>query len=345
MEVTIETGQGIIDIVSDGFVYCLKIRKLVLVECWDALPTTARYYAGTLDYERVIMHFNEVLINGGDEDIFHTVAGFLDLFSPGTYTIEIDRNIGPRFNLHTQYTKTNNGIFVYGAHGDAYIGDLMFTQDPSNINKERVAEYEQLIADGLRPKAVVFRANFEHSGVTIWSPDQTSSYILDGHHKLLAYQNLKIQPELVIITREVVDNEQGCHDQENLFFDYEHLLSDEIKQEIIGYAPKMIVGNSAYALQYNQLLDSAIRMSGRIAPPIWTLFKEALLSGEKDKIEWAKTRLDNLGKKQFEQSPLWVVGEKILYTDEHPNGVYESLTIRSQADFKNWIESLIAVKE
>ena len=190
----------------------------------------------------------------------------------------------------------------------------------------------------IRPKAVVFRAAFKEDR---WGPDMTSMYILDGHHKLLAYQNLKIAPELVIITKEISVHQQPFQEQEYLYFEYEHLLTHNLKQQIIYCMPKMILGHTDHASQYNHHLDIALSKATNIGPSMWNLFKEALLSGEKDKIDWANRRLDSLGKRSFEQSPIWIA-VKIIFTDKQPQGIYEWLRIGSQAEFDNWVESLSA---
>ncbi|WP_343670318.1 hypothetical protein [Chitinophaga sp.] len=66
------------------------------------------------------------------------------------------------------------------------------TQPESQINKERVRYFENKISNGERPFVITLRSCFE---------DIVSAYyVLDGHHKLLAYQNLKVSPPVAEIT-------------------------------------------------------------------------------------------------------------------------------------------------
>ena len=68
------------------------------------------------------------------------------------------------------------------------------TQPYNIINQERVSYFETQIAGGERPLVIIMYAK-------ISGKDYDSSYyVLDGHHKLLAYQKLGVYPPLAIIT-------------------------------------------------------------------------------------------------------------------------------------------------
>ena len=77
-----------------------------------------------------------------------------------------------------------------------YDGDESFyaTQPRAIINEERVKYFEELIDAGERPFAIIMCAGNGY-------PDVGSHfYILDGHHKLLAYQKKNVYPSLAVIT-------------------------------------------------------------------------------------------------------------------------------------------------
>lgn len=77
-----------------------------------------------------------------------------------------------------------------------YTGDESFyaTQPFEKINQNRVKYFEEKIKNGERPFAILFNACLEPSDYN------SSYYILDGHHKLLAYQNLGQYPPIALIT-------------------------------------------------------------------------------------------------------------------------------------------------
>jgi antitoxin component YwqK of YwqJK toxin-antitoxin module len=66
------------------------------------------------------------------------------------------------------------------------------TQPLDSIDIERVKYFENLIRKGERPFAILVNA---HRGEC-----QSAYYIIDGHHKLLAYRNLKINPPVALLT-------------------------------------------------------------------------------------------------------------------------------------------------
>ena len=97
-------------------------------------------------------------------------------------------------------TYTTNGFYEGG-------DDKLFiaTQPKSEIDEERVKYFEGQILEGERPFAIILNSHFhqlitnnDHS-VSNYSLE-SDNYVLDGHHKLLAYQNLKITPSIVEIT-------------------------------------------------------------------------------------------------------------------------------------------------
>jgi antitoxin component YwqK of YwqJK toxin-antitoxin module len=65
-----------------------------------------------------------------------------------------------------------------------------FPKDKIDLN--RVAYYENEIKKGKRPFATLISSYFHYVGLL------PSYYVLDGHHKLMAYKNLKIYPPLAI---------------------------------------------------------------------------------------------------------------------------------------------------
>lgn len=73
------------------------------------------------------------------------------------------------------------------------------TQQESDLDNERVKYYEKLIKEGKRPYCVVFNNS---------TNDSNNHYLIDGHHKLKAYQNLKSNPRVLEVTQ--------CFDKEDI---------------------------------------------------------------------------------------------------------------------------------
>lgn len=67
------------------------------------------------------------------------------------------------------------------------------TQPLSAIDHERVDYFEKLIANNVRPLVIIMDATWPRADF------HSPYYVLDGHHKLLAYQKLNIYPPLAVI--------------------------------------------------------------------------------------------------------------------------------------------------
>ena len=82
---------------------------------------------------------------------------------------------------------------------DAYDYHVVCTQHQSYLNRSRISFYEREIKKGNRPPIFVYQSLHN-----IY--DSTGSFLIDGHHKLKAYENLSINPSVI----EVVEY---CKDQ------------------------------------------------------------------------------------------------------------------------------------
>ena len=71
---------------------------------------------------------------------------------------------------------------------------LYATQPIENIDQSRVEYFRNIIKNGERPFAIIFNAYFDQKDY------DSSNFILDGHHKLIAYEKLGIYPPLVTIS-------------------------------------------------------------------------------------------------------------------------------------------------
>ncbi|MGB5928676.1 MAG: hypothetical protein WBH03_10905 [Cyclobacteriaceae bacterium] len=73
------------------------------------------------------------------------------------------------------------------------------TESKSNIDLKRVEYFEEVLKSGKRPFAIIFTSEFfPNDGEADWISEK---FIIDGHHKLIAYANLKIYPAIALITK------------------------------------------------------------------------------------------------------------------------------------------------
>ncbi|MNJ91880.1 hypothetical protein D3C87_95350 [compost metagenome] len=338
MVFNVENGKNVIDILSDGFVTCLKIKKPVAVDWPDCDGSCGRYFSFFPHGERMTERFNETMITGEDSRILEVMCDFMELFTSGEYTVYIDRWKKESLYLHRDLlsNRLNN---YYNPLGD----NLMFTQRYSEINPERVKEYEAMILSGLRPKAVIFEAVFEDIEMYKGSQSVTSvdspQYILDGHHKLLAYRNLGITPEFVRISKERTGKDE-YEKNINLYFEYEYLLTNDGRQHIISHTPKLLTDDSPDTKRYNRQFDLYLQISNSIETDVLELFKKALDDGGEEKKEWLLAKLRILRERNFPGRKVWLYYYEKNWNRPAWNGMY----ITSQAEFDAWIPKMFGIR-
>lgn len=87
---------------------------------------------------------------------------------------------------------------------------LFATRPKKSLDAERIKHFESKIKEGERPFALVMSADYSEADL------DSAHYILDGHHKLAAYQNLKIYPPIAFITRQINAQDKNQFDLEML---------------------------------------------------------------------------------------------------------------------------------
>lgn len=84
------------------------------------------------------------------------------------------------------------------------------TQPLENIDQNRVEYFQEKINNGERPFAIIFNSEIASGEFDSYY------YILDGHHKLMAYKNLGLYPPIAIITHLPKSIEETEFDMEKL---------------------------------------------------------------------------------------------------------------------------------
>ncbi|HEX2627842.1 MAG TPA: hypothetical protein VHM26_02480 [Chitinophagaceae bacterium] len=125
-------------------------------------------------------------------------------------------------------------IMMYTTHGFYEATDAVFiaTEDADSINPKRIKYFEEKIAKGERPFPIIFQSYFAGDENSIYYEGlHSDDYVLDGHHKLLAYANLKIQPPLAVITHLPKTRMEAAFNKE------------ELKQALYPWQYDHIIGN------------------------------------------------------------------------------------------------------
>ncbi len=250
-EIEVSQGAGIIEIVHDGFLTYVKFIRPSAILWPDCEGSVGEYLVikdcPVQERKELLDRFTEAFNSGKKDLIFSCIESFLNLFANGTYRVEVceswleyeifyntrlDSSHPVLFDWAKNYLATSDIQWCtegFHAYQEAYI----FTQPFEKIDPARVLYYEKKIAEGERPTVVVL------SALHNWRPrysesvyaQYTHGFVIDGHHKLIAYRNQKIAPEVVRIVK-VVDalknTDDALEETKELLFagQIEHILKN-----------------------------------------------------------------------------------------------------------------------
>lgn len=234
MKTQVTQGQNIIKILSDDFASCLVIEKVLTVNWPDCRGSIGEYYSisnyPNEEREKLTVELNDVLINGDEEKILNSIKTFLNLFTNGEYKIcfdDLSRKTSSFFcENQVEYSEAVPENERFSGWLYPYKDRCFFYTIPrENINLERIDFYTNLINNGIRPKIIVFES------YKIDTSEYSSSYIIDGHHKLEAYLKLGIDIPSVSILKLEIENNQTQELLKSVHpilkdFEFNHLLKN-----------------------------------------------------------------------------------------------------------------------
>jgi hypothetical protein len=340
--VEVKNGETIIDIITDGFVTALIIEKAVAAHWPDCGGSVGDYYSVSVhDYEKqkeLTNGVNNAMMDGSDKKIFNAIETFINLFANGKYSVVIGMiNLGNAEIAHDQsmtysYPVDENDRFTYQTYPSFDQDDFLFSRSISTIDKNRVAQYVNLIAGGLRPKVIAFQGyDYEQSG--------TPYYIIDGHHKLLAYMQLNINAPCVFISKTQTADQQHKNITPQLisFLKPAELRHVFLKNGNIDDA-KIFMRS-----EMTSYLDKLLETEKDINLSLTRLLYNTYNSTEKNIADWARSRLPILFKNKYQGK-----GQTLYYKtldDDKKYTCYRSLPINSRNDFYLWKKIYLEDKE
>lgn len=348
----IENSNNIIRIRFDGFLSCLYIKKPRAVDWPDHGGSVARYFASLPlnKWDKELQNEIESRVSKVQSIDELKDSGFLDLLETGEYEFEVYEDQPTSLIYNTNLYNSNETIHRWtkkqlGDHRGAkpyflnsfypYGLQLMFTQPFESLNQERIRHYEKEIKKGERPVAIAIRVMIGKQESEDSYQDTTynsTKYILDGHHKLVAYQNLGIKPTFILINR----RNNGTTNE------YDESSLPDLKPYLLYFQVEHIVNNGLESMRISpkltKFVDEFINDAPRIEDNlIRSLHRSVHFNGyESDPVkkEWFKERL-NLMIDRIENRNRGLYLD--YYTSKHPVRRYDKV--------KNWKEVLELMKE
>lgn len=332
-QIEIIRGESIIDIISNGFINALVIDIAVAAHWPNCGGSVGEYYSVSLnDYDKqkeLTANLNKVLISGSDSQVFEAIATFLNLFTNGNYNValsEIDLNtseIARDGVLICNDDAAEENKFTYWTYPSCDEMHL-FTRSVNTIDQDRVAYYADLIANGERPKVVVY-SNFNNL-----EDDETPHYIIDGHHKLLAYEQLRINIPCVYISKNISTELSRKNIAPQLLsvlkpVEMMHVLQED--DNIKDIETYMMPDITFY-------VDKILTEKKTIGSKIITVLYNAYHSKVEVQKNWAEERFVTLSKNENQGK-----GQTLYYKVQDPGQnciCYHQLFIENNGDFMVW---------
>jgi hypothetical protein len=334
MKITINDGQNIIRNLTDGSLSALIIYKPLAVYWPDYTGSIGEYYAvsnfSNEKRKQLTVGLDTVLIDGEEKELYEKTSGFLKLFDNGEYNVSLTSLDQEKSDFHydglIQWPDqiSANEKFSYNFY-PVKDDNYFFTQPFKSINKERVLYYKQLIESGLRPKIIIYALNDANGYMT-------NGYIIDGHHKLLAYLKLNMNVEVVLISKDFNSN---SYVEDLLHMVYPILTSVEF-QHIIYYNPRVYVVKNEFTALANITLDNIIlNTKHRISYDINKLLIDIINLKDPNYKEWLSERIIALKNNKFIGIGFCLKTQG--YSEQHKCVAWDDFPIDDISDINQWI--------
>lgn len=336
-EFEVKNGQGIIRIINDDQSNALIIQKPTAINWPDCRGSIGEYYAvSTYDLQQrkaLTQQLDEVLISGSNRQIMDQMESFLQLFEDGKYSVHLGKlemeGSEVIFDLESNLLSKEKELFAanFYPYGDGQI--YLASRPKDSIDPQRVAYYEELIRNGARPRVVVYTHYLSHDYV------YCNHYIIDGHHKLMAYINLKINPYDVYISRDCYDMKMSSEvisTALNILNPpaFRHFLINSSEENLSGLLPTEVT----------HMLDEFLRTEKYMDTNIAQNIRRAYL--DPTHRTWAEARLVVLGQNKYINKGL--ILPFVHQAPQTSYGIWHRYPINSLSDFQEWKETYLEDK-
>lgn len=191
--IQLSAGRSLIDVRGDGFEELLLVGGQPIAMNWaDCAGSVAQYLVrgGETNCEESLRSLRHLFEGNFQHEIpiSTQIHPFLQLFSPAQYRLQFHASCPVSsyllFDAAASQATNFDHFYPFDEHS------LVFTRPTETLNQERIAYFAKRIEDGFRPIALT--ASVEKG----WC-----NFVLDGHHKLQAYQLAKTDPSLIDVCR------------------------------------------------------------------------------------------------------------------------------------------------
>ncbi|MEZ5044981.1 MAG: hypothetical protein R2828_34105 [Saprospiraceae bacterium] len=295
-EYQIEEGQGILNIICDGFVSTIQLYERSITATWpDCSGSIGRYIASSnfQNKELIANNLNHSLNNSDKEGSESLIPEFLKLFTNGNYQVTFHNEI-KEFDLQYvgKYEEYKNFTYNYYPSVDR---NFLFSQDAESLDRDRIDRYKLLIEKGERPIAIIYshlyllEKEFEWKFLyndNVWSDE----FIIDGHHKMVAYDELRISPNYFHIRKILKSSNLDF----NSFKSVNGLLNTSEIEHFILNSLEIRTDKSPESNRYNEIIDNYLKTTERVDFQLLTKMAKNINSEDSKLKNWANSRFESL---------------------------------------------------
>lgn len=257
--VEISNGKSILELKLNELGSYLKFRKPLAINWSDCYGSIAQFYAifsYCQEYKDSIRLSLRDSLNNGDfriESEFEEIIKLLSLFENGKYNISYEPdykfeisnksnwNLAKNHKLFASNTIIReesqkfysddkaNLDYLTESYYDGNSEYFIFTQPSEILNNNRIDLYQEEIKQGKKPFAIIYSGYSTTKGTyedgSNWQRTyQSGNFIIDGHHKLIAYKKLNKPPSLLRIEK-IYQSDSELNFSEK---DFEHDLETKL---------------------------------------------------------------------------------------------------------------------
>lgn len=336
-EYLIEEGEGIINIVCDDFVSAIQLNEKSITATWpDCSGSIGRYIASSnfQNKELLASELNAYLNKSDKEQSENLIPNFLRLFTNGKYQVNFHNEI-EEFDL--QYIGKHEAYkdFSYNYYPVVH-RNFLFSQDVNSLDLERINHYRKLIEKGERPIALIYshlyKMEKELKGKFLYNDHVWSDqFIIDGHHKMVAYDELRVSPNYFHIRKILKLSELDF----NSFGSVNGLLSTSEIEHFVLNSLEIRTDKSSESKIYNDIIDKHLENSERLDFQLLTKMAKNVNSEREDLNAWAIKRFKAI-KERMQIGKSVIVPELLISKFEGHKYMIGKKEIISLEEFEKW---------
>jgi hypothetical protein len=309
----------VLEFLTDGFIIVLSKKKNNLIQwpyCGGSLGQYLFLKEGFAAYE-LEKKINDKLVfqDKVDEE---TISEILKILPSGSYEV-----IPQRVEYYNIVQCKNMSHTTFYQH-DCFV----MTQSIESICEDRVNYYKKLIIEGYRPKIVSLSSSLDNSA---------DFYVIDGHHKLIAYNQLKEDPVTLNFYINYEIEQKNLIIQENLVLDLVFDLKSDLLEHIISNRPRVFYGTTKNEKEYNLNLHKYLSNTKTIENKIVNLLESEFNKNTKESNLWVKQKIEMIQESLSSKEKIYVC----FKNKGKAGSTYNYQFISNKESYYQWLKNIL----